>query len=313
MKTRRDTFKLCLGTLAANTLAGAQEPPAVATRIVDAHVHFYDPTRPQGVPWPTKDSPLYRPVYPKDWAVVANKVGAKETIVIECSKLLGDNDWILNLAAKEKSILGFIGRITPGTADFGRDLKRFAANPLFRGIRVDAEDLRKNISAADFVTNVRLLGDLDLALEVSGLDDLNQIATFADKVPGTRIVLGHVGSPGDPRNLRPGWKEGIAAVAKRRNVCTKVSALVEYNGSQNGGAPAEPAAYRPILDHVWEVFGDERLFFGSDWPVCESSASYETLFKIVAEFFKAKGSDACEKFFWKNSQAAYKWTDRKPG
>ncbi len=306
-------MKLCLGTLAASPWGGAQEPPPVASRMVDAHVHFYDPTRPQGVPWPAKGTPLYHPAYPKDWAAVANKVGVKETIVVECSKLLADNDWILNLAAREKSILGFIGRVSPGTPDFAKDLKRLAANPLFRGIRVDSDDLRNNIGTAEFVANVRLLGELDLTLEVSGFDDLNQIATFADKVAATRIVLGHAGSPGNPKAIRPDWKEGIAAVARRRNVTSKVSALVEYNGSQNGNAPTDPAVYRPILDHLWETFGDDRLFFGSNWPVCESSASYEALFKIVADFFKAKGGDDCEKFFWKNSQAAYKWTDRKPG
>ena len=31
--------------------------------IIDTHTHFYDPTRPQGVPWPSADnSLLYRPV-----------------------------------------------------------------------------------------------------------------------------------------------------------------------------------------------------------------------------------------------------------
>jgi predicted TIM-barrel fold metal-dependent hydrolase len=86
---------------------------------------------------------------------------------------------------------------------------------------------------------------------------------------------------------------------------------VEFNGPEYGKSPVDPAYYRPVLDHVWEEFGDDRLIFASDWPVSEKGASYEALFKVVAEFFKTKGSEACEKFFWKNSQAAYKWVDRK--
>ena len=312
MKTRRDTLKLCLGTLAATSLAEA-EPlvTPVASRIVDAHTHFYDPNRPQGVPWPAKDTPLYRPAYPKDWAVEASKAGVRETIVVECSKLLEDNDWILNLAAKEKSILGFVGRLMPGSTDFAKELKRLAANLLFRGVRPDNEAMLRNIATPEFVAGTRMLADMDLALDANGLDDLTLIATLADKVPNLRIVLDHVGNSGDPKALRPGWKEGISALAKRRNVFTKVSALVEFNGPEYGKAPTDPAYYLPVLNHVWEAFGDERLMFASNWPVSEKGAGYEALFKIVAEFFKTKGSDACEKFFWKNSQAAYKWVDRK--
>ncbi|MDB6140292.1 MAG: amidohydrolase 2 [Verrucomicrobiaceae bacterium] len=299
MKTRRDTLKLFLATLAAAPLAGAESlSPPVAVRIVDAQTQFYDPTRPQGVPWPEKDSPLYHSAYPKDWLAAASPLGVRETIVVECSKWPQDNDWILNLAAKEKSILGFIGRLQPGTADFPKELKRLAANPIFRGIRVDGDDLRNNISTAEFATNARLLADMDLVLELNGLDDLEPIARLADRVPSLRIVLEHLGNPGDPQNLRAGWKDGITALSKRRNVTAKVTGL------------AGAGSCRPVLDHAWEAFGDERLLFGSGWPVASSGTSYAGLFSIVAEFFKTKGGEACEKFFWKNSQAAYKWVDR---
>ncbi len=36
-------------------------------------------------------------------------------------------------------------------------------------------------------------------------------------------------------------------------------------------------------------------------------AAYETAFKVVREYFAAKGQEATEKYFWKNSKAAYRW------
>ena len=312
MKSRRDTLKLCLGALAASPLAKAETTDMpIASRLIDCHTHFYDPTRPQGVQWPTKGTPLYRPAYPKDWALVANKVGVRETIVVEASKVLQDNDWILNLAAKDKSILGFIGHLLPASADFAKELKRLAANPIFRGVRPDGEHVRDNAASPEFVAGARLLANLDLVLEINGLEDLKQIVAISNKVPNLRIVLNHVGNCGDAKSPRPGWKEGIAAAAKARNVWCKVSALVEFNGPEYGKSPTDPAYYKPVLDHVWECFGDDRLIFASNWPVSEKGATFEALFNIVATFFKAKGSEACEKFFWKNSQAAYKWTERK--
>ena len=36
-----------------------------------------------------------------------------------------------------------------------------------------------------------------------------------------------------------------------------------------------PDELRPYLDRVREWFGEERLLFGSDWPVCLLAASYD--------------------------------------
>jgi len=61
-----------LGAAAAAAVPGwtAGQDPA-RRPLVDTHTHFYDPTRPEGVPWPGKDTPLYRRVLPPDWLAVA--------------------------------------------------------------------------------------------------------------------------------------------------------------------------------------------------------------------------------------------------
>lgn len=315
MKTRRDTLKLALGSLAATAAAAPQAPAQldapVATRIIDTHTHFYDPTRPQGVPWPQQGSPLYRPVYPKDWAALANPHGIRETVVVEASKLLEDNDWILNLAAKEKAIVGFIGHLQPSDHDFAENLKRLAANPIFRGVRVSGQDLTKNIETQEFATGAALMADLGLTMDVNGIGDPAAIAAFAARAPGLRIVIDHCGNCGDPQKLTPVWRDGMAACGDRKNVWCKVSALAEMAAAPAGEAPKETAYYLPILDHLWQHFGADRLVYGSNWPVSDKGATYDVVFKIVSDYFKPKGSEACEKYFWKNSLAAYKWLERK--
>src|SRR4051794_22680823 len=112
---------------AASSIAAAPALAQAATptmRVVDTHTHFYDPERPGGVPWPGKGTPLYRPIYPKDWLEVAAPHGARETVVVEASPLLEDNQWILDLAADNRCIVGFIGNLSPQDADFAKQLKR---------------------------------------------------------------------------------------------------------------------------------------------------------------------------------------------
>jgi len=309
MLTRRKSLQLALGALAAGTqpVRAASPAPTVASRIIDTHTHFYDPSRPQGVPWPPKNSPLYRPVYPKDWLAVAANHGIHETVVVEASKLLEDNDWILDLAAREKSIVGFVGNLQPADAEFSAQIKRLSANPIFRGIRVSGPALLDNIEKPEFIQGAKLLASMDLSLDVNGLRSLEPVTKLAQTVPDLRMMIDHCGGCGDAQKLKPEWKEGIAASAKQPNVFCKVSALVEMTDSPYGQAPTDTTYYLPVLDHLWAVFGMERVVFGSNWPVSDKGASYDVLFKVVSEYFSGKGREACEHYFWKNSAAVYKW------
>lgn len=307
---RRTWIKHSAAALTASSgLNAAPSPPAA--RIIDCHTHFYDPSRPGGVPWPGKGNPLYRTVLPKDWLAVASPHGVRETVVVEASPLLEDNQWILDLAAKEKSIVGFVGNLDLADPGFGTHVKRFAADPIFRGIRARG-GLGKFDGASDqILRSAKALVDHDLELDLNGPPSaLPDAAKLAKELPGLRIVINHLGASGDPQKLNPDWKENIKLVAARPNVFMKVSALIEQVKCDWGQAPRDTGYYLPVLNHLWETFGENRLIFASDWPVSDKGGTYDLVFKIVSEYFTSKGREACEKYFWKNSLTAYRWTDR---
>lgn len=311
MKTRRDLLKLSLGGALAAAATPAPAASQLATRVIDTHTHFYDPTRPQGVPWPAQGSPLYRPVYPKDWLAQAGKHGIRETVVVEASKLLEDNDWILNLAAKEKSIVGFVGNVSPASTDFAAQIKRLAANPLFRGIRIGGTVVSDGIDSTEFIAAMKVMADLNLSLDVNGLKNFDAVAALAEKISNLRIVINHCGNCGDAQKLTATWKDGITACARRPNVSCKVSALMEMTQTPPGQAPTDTAYYQPVLDHLWDRFGQDRLMYASNWPVSDKGAGYDVIVKVASEFATSKGSEFAEKFFWKNSLAIYRWIERK--
>ncbi len=311
MKTRRDLLKLSLSSTLATAATPVPAAAQLASRVIDTHTHFYDPTRPQGVPWPSQGSPLYRPVYPKDWLAQAGKHGIRETVVVEASKLLEDNDWILNLAAKEKSIVGFVGNLQPTGTDFVPQLKRLAANPLFRGIRMGGAVLKDNIDSVEFAAGMKLMADLNLSVDVNGLKAFEPVVSLAQKVSGLRIVINHCGNCGDAQKITTLWKEGMAASAKHSNVSCKISALMEMTTTPPGQAPTDTAYYQPVLDHLWQHFGPERLMYASNWPVSDKGAAYDVIVKVAGEFASSKGDGFAEKFFWKNSLAIYQWIERK--
>jgi predicted TIM-barrel fold metal-dependent hydrolase len=297
-------------------IAGATEPAP----IIDTHTHFYDPTRPEGVPWPGKDDKLlYRKVLPAEFKKLVQPHGVTGTVVVEASPWLKDNDWLLELAKDEPFIKGVVGRLflVPGTDPFADSadnfkvhLEKLAKNPLFRGIRIPASELSKAFDIRGFKTNVEAMIDADRTLDLNGGPDvLPQVTRMTKEFPKLRIVLNHMANvPIDGKAPPEQWRKDILALGKHRKVWCKMSALVEGTGKPDGKAPKELAFYRPTLDVLWEAFGEDRLLYGSNWPVSDAFASYATVFELANEFLTGKGKTARAKMFGKNAVAAYKLT-----
>ena len=294
--------------MAASRFAGAS---AVAD-IIDCHTHFYDPGRPQGVPWPEKsDQTLYRPVYPHDYTLLAMPLGITGTVVVEASAWPEDNAWILDLARSDQVIRGFVGRLTPGQPTFAADVSRLARNPLFRGIRVSGDDVAR-LTEPGRLRDLAVLAAHDLSLDVNGsVASLPAVAAIARGVPRLRIVIDHVANVAiDGRTPPADWLRGMQAAAAQPHVFCKVSGLVEGSGRRNGKAPSDVEFYRPVLDAVWDRFGDDRLIYGSNWPVSEIFAPLPTVHRIVAHYVGARGDAASRRYFAGNARAAYKWLTR---
>jgi L-fuconolactonase len=293
--------------LAAPSIAAAQP----AGDIIDCHTHFYDPSRPQGVPWPGKsDTGLYRPVYPRDYKAVAASHGVTGTVVVEASAWLEDNQWILDIARDEPLITGFVGRLTPGDPSFAAGITRFARNPLFRGIRVSGGEVA-GLTDRGRLRDLGMLAEHDLSLDVNGnTSSLPAVAEAARALPRLRIVVDHVANVAIDGKAPPAdWLRGMDAASAQRNVFCKVSGLVEGSGRRDG-APSDVGFYRPVLDAVWERFGEERLIYGSNWPVSELFAPFSTVHQIVSSYFKSRGETATRRYFAGNARTAYKWIKR---
>lgn len=277
--------------------------------IIDTHTHFYNPSRPEGVPWPNpNDEILYRTVMPDDYKALAVPEGVTGTVVVEASKWVEDNQWILDVAAEEPFIVGFVGHLEPDDANFARDLARFSANPLFRGIRIGSGHLRA-IGDKTVLGNLEKLAEKNLSLDLLiGPELLSAIAALVEHTPAMRVVINHIAGvrvDGNPPDAA--WVDAINEVARYPNIYCKVSGLAEHTGQIP--APSDPGYYAPTIDVLWDVFGEDRLIYGSNWPVSERFASYATVQQIVNAYFSEKAAQADEsvtaKFFAQNAKTAY--------
>jgi len=289
-------------TFLAGAALAAQPKPIP---IIDAHIHLFDPTRPQGVPWPAKDDTvLYKPALPDRYRKIAMPFGIAGAIAVECSSWVEDNQWVLDVAAKDSIIVGTVGNLEPGKPEFRSQLDRFHKNPLFRGIRYGnlwGHDLAIEIAKPELISGLKALADAGLVLDTANPDAalLNAVTRITDKVPRLRVVIDHL------PQLYP--LPDLTELGKRPQVYVKVSEVLRR---ENGRVPANLDFYRHTLEQLWSVFGEDRLLYGSDWPNSDLWAPFEVELNVVRQFFRAKGRAAEEKYFWKNSVAAYRWVKR---
>jgi predicted TIM-barrel fold metal-dependent hydrolase len=309
------TRRTFLGTTAAAAFSATGRAQSAPIPVIDTHIHLFDPTRPEGVPWPRKDGAVpYRPTLPSHFREVSKSSGVVGAIEVECSPWLEDNQWVLDVAEKDPIMVGTVGNLEIGEAGFARNLERFHRNRLFRGIRYGnlwGRNFGAGAAQADRIAGLKLLAEADLVLDTvgPGVEFLEGVVRVTDAVPNLRIVIDHLPRVTRPQDQQQGaaYDAAMRELGQRSQVYVKVS---EVLNTVDGRVPRELSFYRPKLDELWETFGEDRLLYGSDWPNSDPLGTYEQVFAIVSEYFAAKGREAAEKYFWKNSVAAYKWVRR---
>jgi L-fuconolactonase len=311
---------LSLGAAIAGSWAAKQVAHALPRKppVIDTHIHLFDPGRPGGVPWPEKtDTALYQAALPERYAGIARPFGVVGAIVIEASPLASDNDWVLRAAANHPLIVGMVGDLIPATPTYQQDLERLHANPLFLGIRYGnlwGRNLALDAQKPGFLPGLRMLADQGLVLDSANPDLtlIRAISAVADHIPELRIVIDHLPSmavPAQPAARDEYWSL-LRQLAKNKNVFVKLSEVALARSEQT--APVPPNFNQERLEELWRVFGEDHVLYASDWPNSDHHATYEETFSIVRNFVEGKGSVAAEKFFWKNSVAAYRWQQREP-
>jgi predicted TIM-barrel fold metal-dependent hydrolase len=310
---RRTFLGVAGGAVAAEISATAASIP-----IIDTHIHLFDPRRPQGVPWPEKtDAVLYHPALPDRYRKIATPLGIVGAIEVEASPWLEDNQWVLDVAAHDTIIVGTVGNLELGKPEFRRQLDRFHRNPLFRGIRYGNlwnRNLSVDLGKPAFVADLKLLADAGLELDTANQDPVLIATTvrLTDLVPSLRVVIDHLPQMEPPADAAAhrAYSTNLRELGKRPQVYVKISEVLRR---VDGRVPEDLNFYRPRLDELWEIFGEDRLIYGSDWPNSDLWAQYPQELKIVREYFTSKGLAAAEKYFWKNSVAAYRWVKREAG
>ena len=273
--------------------------------IVDSHQHFWRVGR-FDYPWLTSDlGVLYRDYLPRTLAPILNKNQVTSTVLVQASNSLAESRWLLSLAGRYPFIAGVVGWVDLMSSEVEQQLTEFAANPKFKGVR----HLVESEANDDWLVQTAVLEGLKtLAAHRMSYDllvhtrHLPYARTVAETCPELFLVVDHMSKPPIATGAISQWASELRQLAALPRVYCKLSGLVtEANHSS-----WKIDDLRPFVECALELFGPDRLLFGSDYPVCLLAASYDRVLDSFQELLKDLDDEKRARVFGGNAREFYR-------
>ena len=276
---------------------------------IDSHQHFWR-YKEQDFPWIDGNMPaLKRDCMPQDCEVALRTCGVGATVAVQARSGVEETDFLLALAQKTPHIVGVVGWVDLAAEDIGLQLDRWSGHTALRGFRhilQDEADISAVLDLPVFNRGVEQLQQRKLVYDVLVFEhQLPAVLQFCARHDRHWLVLDHVGKPA-LRNLSPNqtlpqdWLAALRVLGRMPHVACKLSGLVTETAWQAGaGMPiADAGTILRVFDVALETFGPKRIMFGSDWPVCQLAAPYETVHALAQEWADASLSVDEQADFW---------------
>jgi L-fuconolactonase len=272
--------------------------------MLDSHQHFWKVER-GDYGWLTPDvGTIYRDFLPDDLRRDMSRAGITRTILVQAAETEAETDFLLAIAAETDFVAGVVGWLDLNSEDFAERLTHYRHNPLFVGVRPMLQGLEDD----DFILRPKVLKSLKV---IAAADMPFDILTFTrhlpyvtralQETPGLRAVVDHISKPEILTGTLDPWRERIAKVASLPSVSCKISGMVTE--ASDDWAVDD---FRPYVDHVVSVFGEDRLMFGSDWPVCTLAASHSEVCNLARTLLAEHlGPEGLHKVFETNGARFY--------
>lgn len=271
---------------------------------IDAHQHYWSLARGDHGWLAGGPLALQRDFQPADLQAQYAAAGITGSVLVQSAPTLAETHHLLALAAQAPGIRAVVGWIDLGAADAVSQLHAFAADPHFRGIRPmlqDCEDIAWLLGDA-----VRPVIDKLVARDLSfdaliRADQLDTITALAQACPALRIVVDHGAKPPIASGAIDRWASALGRLAEQPRVACKLSGLIS---EAPPGAPLDAVA--PYAEVIVQLFGANRVMWGSDWPMLVTQTSVAEWHDWCRAFVAPYGTAAIEDVFTRTSTRVYR-------
>lgn len=276
-------------------------------KIIDTHQHLWDLNR-FDFSWCARAPQLNRSYLIEDYLAATQGAELVKSVHVEADVdepfMLAETQYILQLAELNGNPLkGVVAVARPEKSGFREYVERLAGHPNLKGIRrifhTQPDEL---INRPLLVENIRALADYNLSFDLCVLArQLPRAIKLIENCPRVSFILDHCGNPPIKEGALQDWREHMQTIADLPNVVCKISGIVTNADHEKWTLDD----LRPVVEHMIETFGWNRVMFGSDWPVCTLAASFQQWLDALVYLTRHASNEEHQKLFHDNALRVY--------
>ena len=276
--------------------------------VIDAHQHFWDPDN-GDFDWMQgpQMAPIRRNFWPEQLAPLLADAGVDKTVIVQTWSSLDETRQFLKIAQETAFVAGVVGWADLTCASLAATLDELTGGPggeYLVGIRHQVHDeadpqwlLRDDVQRGlDVLQGTDLVYDL-----LTRPRELPAAVQTVDRFASLRFVVDHISKPNIADREFDQWADLMEGFRGRDNVWCKLSGMVTEADWGNW----TPADLAPYIERAVDIFGVDRLLFGSDWPVSLLAASYGDVKRALETNLQALGADDTAKIMGVNATQVY--------
>lgn len=250
---------------------------------IDAHHHFIDLER-FSYPWLGPEiAPLQRNFVLTDLQPQLNEHHIDATILVQTISTLDETKHFLDIGNADNAVAGIIGWVDLCAKDIEQQVIALKQYGPLVGIRHQVHDEPDDqwLLRPDVLHGLAVLEKQQLPYDLLIRPQHLPVALEVVKCfPQLRFIIDHVGKPAiKDASFDQDWADGMKHIAAHNNVWCKLSGMSTEADWESWSAKD----LKPYITAVLEMFGVERLIFGSDWPVCLLAGSYTKTISALEE------------------------------
>ncbi|HLR52790.1 MAG TPA: amidohydrolase family protein [Candidatus Avamphibacillus sp.] len=251
---------------------------------IDSHQHFWELSR-GDYSWlkPVGDfKRIYKDYMPEQLVSHLKEHNIDKTILVQAAPTVEETDYMFEIYEKNDFIAGVVGWLDMASDEFPELYEEYKRKKGFIGIRPMLQDIEDErwILRDDVLKNVELLVEDDFPLDILiNPKHLDAIIELFKIFPPLRGVIDHLGKPYIKSGIVKPWDEKISEIASNENVWCKLAGIITEDDYDNW----KISNFTPYINHCIDVFGKDKVMFGSDWPVCLLAGSYNDVYRSLIE------------------------------
>ena len=271
---------------------------------IDSHQHFwrYDPVE---YGWMDERMDVVKADHlPSELAPHLVEHEFDGCIAVQARQTLAENDLLLGLARESDFVRGVVGWVELCSPDVAAQLDALADEEQLVGIRhvVQDEPDDEFLLRADFQRGIAALAGRGLVYDVLIYPkQLPAALRFVERFPEQPMVLDHIAKPLVAQQRLEPWSYAMRELGKNEHLSCKVSGLITEADWEHW----QPEDFLPYFEVVREAFGEERLLYGSDWPMCRLAGDYDRVVELAEVFASELSAAGRAAFFGENAARVY--------